>query len=193
MPLLFQNIIHPRAHIAASVHPFFFLSLKRILLPESSSRRYVQRSWLHHYSGSGDRITLSSALGRAKNHTAPNPDHMTGAGLLRLDAVRANLASGTRHSDGNIENFYVSVFIDSFLKISIISILCFIYRHPVKTPKVNIVFMEYVDKGLTNKILFWKLFAEFSGLDRALKRPGHIFKNAPNIPEFFGGSSAIFL
>ncbi len=43
----------------------------------------------------------------------------------------------TMSSDGNIENFFVPTFNDIFMKISIISIVCFLHRHAAKTPKVK--------------------------------------------------------
>ncbi len=89
-------------------------------------------------------------------------------------------------SDVNIENLFVSIFIDIFLKISIISIFTDIVffiltRRKNAQSEANLVFMEYVVKGLTNRILFWKILAVFWIPDKALKHPGHIFESAPNI------------
>ncbi len=84
-----------------------------------------------------------------------------------------------RFSDGNFKNFFISIFID---------IVFFIYtRRKNAKSEANIVFLVYALEGLTNKILFWKIFAVFSVLDKTLKRPGHIFENASNISRISSG------
>ncbi len=103
--------------------------------------------------------------------------------IQKFTHISISVPTTLQTSDGNIENFFVVIFIDIFLKIQIfINIVFFIYaRHKNAKSEANIILMEYIVKGIPNTILFSKTFAVFLVPDEALKRPGHIFKSAPNI------------